>query len=294
MALSNPAATIIGAGISAGSSVLGGYMSNMYSKKAAKRAYRYQRKLLSNQIQWKVADAKKAGIHPLYALGAQSASYSSPIDGGPNPGEGIMQAGQAIGGAVSRIGGRGERKEQALRNQLLAAQIGETDARTQAIQSETARNLQNAQSQVAGAEKQLGIMDENSPSKVATVDMGPQFIYEYDLNFKNDRRTTGLPDLPGAGLVERVPPQIPTHKKGDRGVTAGESASMREYRLPSGLPILLPQSGEGYGESLENTPFWMWPSIIQMNKRKYGEQWGADFMEYLLTGGAPWHQKYNQ
>ena len=35
-----------------------------------------QKEFAQNSIQWRVADAKKAGIHPLYAIGASSSSYT--------------------------------------------------------------------------------------------------------------------------------------------------------------------------------------------------------------------------
>lgn len=35
-----------------------------------------QREFAQNSIQWRVNDAKRAGIHPLYALGAQGSSYT--------------------------------------------------------------------------------------------------------------------------------------------------------------------------------------------------------------------------
>ncbi|QCS37408.1 DNA pilot protein [Tortoise microvirus 100] len=35
-----------------------------------------QKEFAQNSIQWKAADAKKAGIHPLYAMGSQAASYT--------------------------------------------------------------------------------------------------------------------------------------------------------------------------------------------------------------------------
>lgn len=42
-----------------------------------KQDYATQKKLLQNSIQWRVSDAKAAGIHPLYALGAQPVSFMS-------------------------------------------------------------------------------------------------------------------------------------------------------------------------------------------------------------------------
>lgn len=41
--------------------------------------WKKQKKMAQNQIQWRVADAKKAGIHPLYALGAAPMHYSSSV-----------------------------------------------------------------------------------------------------------------------------------------------------------------------------------------------------------------------
>lgn len=291
--ISTAAATLAGAGISGGSSILGGWMSQQANKKLAKKQFKYQKKILQNQLSWRVNDAKRAGIHPLYALGLSPASYSSPIGSGNDLGSGISEAGQAIGGAMSRLPSRTERQESVLRNKLLEAQIGETDARTLAIQSETARNLQNARAQVSGAATQLGVMDENARGIIQpTIPMDPQFIYQFDLSQSQPGRNSGaFSDLPGAGLVEKEAPRIKSHTRGDRGLEAGESAGFKKWRLPSGLPIELP-AGETMTESLEETPFWMWPSIIQHNKRKYGPQWGKDFMEYLLTGGAPWHQNY--
>jgi len=50
---------------SAAASILGGQSE-----------WKKQKKVLQNQIQWRVADAEKAGVHPLYALGAPTMSYT--------------------------------------------------------------------------------------------------------------------------------------------------------------------------------------------------------------------------
>lgn len=62
-----------------------------------------QREFAQQGIRWRVEDAKAAGIHPLYALGAQLPSYSPStyIPGGDNgAGALLAQAGQDIGRAV--------------------------------------------------------------------------------------------------------------------------------------------------------------------------------------------------
>lgn len=57
-----------------------------------------QKQFAKQGIRWKVADAQAAGIHPLYALGAQTHSFA-PISIG-DPAGGLASAGQAIGSAI--------------------------------------------------------------------------------------------------------------------------------------------------------------------------------------------------
>jgi len=57
-----------------------------------------QFKMARNAIQYRVEDAKKAGVHPLYALGAPTMSYSPVSVGGMSD---FGNAGQDIGRALS-------------------------------------------------------------------------------------------------------------------------------------------------------------------------------------------------
>jgi len=100
--------------ISAGASLLGGLMQ---SKQADKQAD-LQKQFAQSGIQWKVKDAEKAGIHPLYALGANTTSYQ-PVSVGDL---GISQAGQDIGRAIDStrsVSGKAE----ALQLSLAQAQV---------------------------------------------------------------------------------------------------------------------------------------------------------------------------
>lgn len=85
---------IIGAGASLASSLLG----KSSSEKSAKQNIKLQKEFAQNSIQWKTADAKKAGIHPLAALGAQTHSFS-PVSVGSDY-TGLAQAGQDLGRAI--------------------------------------------------------------------------------------------------------------------------------------------------------------------------------------------------
>lgn len=91
-----------------------------------------QREFAQNGISWKVEDAKRAGIHPLYALGANTTSYQSSVGGSgyaSEMGQDISRAIDSTRTADERLSAT-ERTLQALQlersgleNQLLAAQI---------------------------------------------------------------------------------------------------------------------------------------------------------------------------
>lgn len=95
---------IIGAGASLASTLLGKSASDKANKAQAAQAqqnYQQQKEFAQNGIQWKSEDAKKAGIHPLYAMGANTVSFSPTQVGSSTPDfSGIASAGQDIGRAV--------------------------------------------------------------------------------------------------------------------------------------------------------------------------------------------------
>lgn len=119
--------------IAAGSSLLGGLLGNARQDKNDAM----QKEFAQSGIQWKVEDAKKAGIHPLAALGAQTISYS-PQSVGSDLSTGVANMGQDISRAVDatrtttgRAGAVAKTIEDlnltkmGLENELLAAQIAQ-------------------------------------------------------------------------------------------------------------------------------------------------------------------------
>lgn len=62
--------------IDRGLSMLGGGGSTDQAAAAAAENWRRQEEFAKNGISWRVADAQRAGIHPLYALGASIPSFS--------------------------------------------------------------------------------------------------------------------------------------------------------------------------------------------------------------------------
>ena len=107
-----------------------------------------QREFAQNSIQWRVADAKAAGIHPLFAMGANMGGASptayipggdsAPVDRG-DMGASLSNMGQGIGRAVAAMQSKEEREVDAmkviqiengnLQNELLKMQIASAQAR---------------------------------------------------------------------------------------------------------------------------------------------------------------------
>lgn len=88
----------------AAASVIGGLLSNKSKEKAqqqqSEQEYARQKEFAQMGIQWKTQDAEKAGIHPLYAMGAQTSSYAPQSVGGGQDFSFLSDAGQNIGRAI--------------------------------------------------------------------------------------------------------------------------------------------------------------------------------------------------
>lgn len=119
---------MLGSLISAGSSLLGG----LFGKSSADKANKFAKDSAQKSIQWRVADAKKAGVSPIYALGAPTMSVGGMIGESPL-GNALSDMGQNIGRAVNATTSSQGRFDEQLRqlqlkrasleNDLLASQI---------------------------------------------------------------------------------------------------------------------------------------------------------------------------
>lgn len=139
--------------ISAATSLFGGKMNADAQAEAnkanaaaaernAERNIQYQKEFAQSGIQWRVDDARKAGIHPIYALGSGGASFSPvSIAGGEQHavtgiGDALRSSSQSIGRAVqagmprdtqmdsiSKAAATLQLTNAGLQNELLAAQV---------------------------------------------------------------------------------------------------------------------------------------------------------------------------
>lgn len=101
-----------------------------------------QKQFAQHGLRWRVEDAERAGVHPLYALGAQVAPYAPVSVGGdyePSGFQRVSEMGQNLGSAISRMSTKEERAYGAitaaqsverghLENELLRSQIAQIRA----------------------------------------------------------------------------------------------------------------------------------------------------------------------
>lgn len=132
--------------ISAGASLLGGFLSRSAQGDANDRAAAEKQKdrelslqFAQNGIRWKADDARAAGLHPLAALGAGSSYSGGSMSFTPETGlaTGLAAAGQDVGRAINATRSQPERDQafnktvqdltltrMGLENELLSSKLG--------------------------------------------------------------------------------------------------------------------------------------------------------------------------
>ncbi|MEM2002475.1 MAG: hypothetical protein QXT77_07520 [Candidatus Methanomethylicaceae archaeon] len=138
----------IGDAIGAIGEIGGALIGKKSAEKANKRNLQAQAYMAQRAIRWRVADARKAGIHPLFALGAQTASFTPSIQP-TTDGSGIANAASHIGNAFDR------RKAEKLEQETAAVAAAESASRINAnnaqadfyrAQAESSRHMRGQQS----------------------------------------------------------------------------------------------------------------------------------------------------
>lgn len=86
--------------ISAGANFIGGLIGQNAQAEQQEQNRALQREFAQSGIQWKVADARAAGIHPMYALGAPTMSPAVSVQGSPMA-SAVSAMGQDIGRGIN-------------------------------------------------------------------------------------------------------------------------------------------------------------------------------------------------
>ena len=120
---SGAAAAGTSAAVAGGLGIFGNIIAGEYNKRANREAReaneRLQKEFAQNSIQWRMADAKKAGINPYYALGASGMSYTPFTDTLPEDsfGQGVANLGEITRDTILAY------QSQKLQNKLLQTEI---------------------------------------------------------------------------------------------------------------------------------------------------------------------------
>lgn len=264
-AIAGSAVPGIGTAIGAGVGLLGGVLSNMSSERQTDRGYSFQERAAKEGIQWKVEDAKRAGIHPLYAMGAPSFSMQ-PIVTQDNIGPSIREMGQSIQDASRNTLSEQQKAMQFMEYQVAASQVKRNDAEAELFRTQAAKNLQGNGSNI------------NPPGLGIHNEMGQN------------------PTGGGQGFYEVKPAESISQKIGMPESSAGENPTLQLRRLPGGLPMFMDIAE---GDSPEET--WKEKSIpatiglIMHNQRIFGGNWAEDFIrsKYLGLRVRGKYEKYN-
>lgn len=195
---------MLGSIISAATSLIGGKRSADSAEDIADMNVEMQKEFAQNGIRWKVADAREAGIHPLYALGANTTSFSPVNVGDTSNGAGLAQAGQDIGRAIDATRTSDERahaqtlgqlqlKRAGLENDLLETQIAGSKAAllrsTQSPPMPTGAagfNIWDGQGNVNPVASEITVGSPGNPNRQ------PGQITEYQFTAPGPNGTVGL------------------------------------------------------------------------------------------------------
>lgn len=141
----------LAAGIGATSSLLSGVLSNWgKSDDNFGKMKDLQLAFAQNALRWRVEDAKRAGIHPLAALGANVHSFAPQYIGGRQKTDyGVGAAGQDIARAVRQIKTAEEKKLEDFAMKLAELKVGEQELRNEGMKQDLLERRLNNQNEIS-------------------------------------------------------------------------------------------------------------------------------------------------
>lgn len=207
---------LLGSVIGGISSIFGGSMAsqaaaenNRMQLQIAQQNMEMQREFAQNGIRWKAYDAQQAGLHPAFAMGASTNSYT-PVSATfqPDPmGSYVSQAGQHLGRAAEAVKSGLERKDDLMAKTAQALQLNRMGLENELLRSQIARTNQQ---------------------------IGPG-IPAYGQTSPGGGSTGDVITRPGLGTFEMKPNEITTQIPGNPAHTAGPAAAQNQWAIgPNG------------------------------------------------------------
>lgn len=232
--------------VGAAGTILGGVIGNIFNKKRVDEQTAFQREAMMNGISWRVADAKKAGIHPIFALGANIPT-PTPMVLGDQLGASLADASQNIGTAIARQDSAHDRAMKAMEAELMFQNMRKIKGEADGVQiaNEAALKALNETAHKSG----LGQQPE-------TPENGQ------------------VPAVPGgSGMIDlKAMDQISAKEKAS-GVVAGRHPAFQLYDF-NGRPFVGPYgAGESLPEVKESMSIWDWGALVNRNRRFFGDKW---------------------
>lgn len=215
--------------LTAGLKLAGGLMGQSAQKDAnaaaaaqAQANYEHQKEFAQNSIQWKAADASRAGIHPLYALGASTTSFS-PVSVGHVGGSPLGEALSSIGQDVTRAAAANRSPTERVAAVTTAQQVtaGNLSLENMKLQNELLKQrvatMQSAQVGPGGPEETQNLLIPGQgqtaginpePMKVAPAGSAPSGEAGAITDIGWSRTSTGWAPVPSKDVKERIEDNI--------------------------------------------------------------------------------------
>ncbi|WNK13032.1 MAG: DNA pilot protein [Microvirus sp.] len=256
--------------VAGGGALIGGALGALTGRTTAKENVEYQREFASHGIRWRVQDAQAAGVHPLFALGANTQGFA------PNPvvpyDYGIAQAGQNMGQAMRAGQTVDERALQQAQLENLASATSKNQSESLYYLSMAAAARQQPSTAIDDPFVQANrfVIEEGKP----VFPSNPRRVYEPEQGLAQaGPLIQRLPDRPPIGQ-ERIDPRF------DQSVQEGTNPAWTRWNMDRGFEIVLPNAGSQGGslaESMEGIPSVAWPIIYEKNVQLYGPGWADRF-----------------
>lgn len=277
----------IGGAIGGALGLIGAGQSQASAERLNQLNYEHQKEFAQNGIRWKVADAKAAGLHPLAALGASTASYSPSAVIGDSPDYSFLKdMGQGIDRAMDAKATRQERaereqKENALFNEELKGkqlQNQETETRIQSMKWDMAMDLARNAAQSARTQQQVPAMPSLAP---------------------DGSLMPGQENATSPGGIESKPAEIVVNEPGRRGQERGSITELGFSRTNDGgyVPVMSNDAKQRYEEDIFGEIGWnlrnRLPGLIDRQDVAPPRSWLSDpdsSWEFDLSRGA-WYER---
>lgn len=278
-----------GSAISGAMGLAGGMINATMSKKIAREQMRLQKEFAQNGIQWRVEDAKKAGLHPLYAIGANTTTYTPVSQDSAAMGNAVADAGAYLGKAVDQSIDRATQK-------ALAQENLEFQRRMRFNQLELAReNLRGkrldndyAEQQMMNSLRAQGSANPARPISVSTP-MGEFFV-----NNSDQKRYTAKVGSNGATALAGVnlkPNDVTMTTPGNPAQGAGANPDYELVRTPDGYKKIMSQA---FADRTDDDILAKVGWHLRHDAADFLSSWGAwsrpadlDLRAYPLPKGAP-------